>query len=500
MSKKPLHNKLYITSTLPYANSNRPHVGHLFEFILTDSLARFFRSELGDNNVFFNTGLDCHGSKIYEKAKEIGIEPNEYVTGLTIDWKRFCELLHIKYDNFYITSELRHHEKSKKLWMLHHGNGDIYKKKYEGKYCVGCESFKTDAELNDGKCQDHPNVEIRKVEEENYFFRISKYKHELKSWIESEPQFLSPQSKLQELINLIDNLDDISVSRLKKNLPWGVEVPNDQDHTMYVWYEALANYIFSCGYYENSEKFNSWWSNVVQTCGPDNLKFQAVIFQAMLCSAGIKKTDKLLVHGTILDEQGRKMSKTLGNVVDPMEQLEKFGLDAVRLYALGGLSTYSDGCWSERELLELYNARFSNGYGNLIARTLHLIDTREANVAAKGSATFREEFIKNVERVKQLWRDYKIREAISLTAELVDEGNKYFNDSKPWEQQNLNFNNELSDIYFLLNEVTELYKPVIPNRYDEIKKCLADRKKTILFPRIELVKKEKQIKNEQESL
>lgn len=474
---------LYITTTLPYANS-KPHIGHAFEFIIGDALARFARRDLGDENVFFNIGIDEHGLKVWKKAQELNVTPEHYVYTLEGEWLIFCEKFGIDYNNFYKTATADHHKRVQQFWLDCLDRGDIYKKAYSGKYCVGCEAFKLDKELVDGKCPDHSTSELQLIEEENYFFKLTRYKENLLTWITANPSFLAPLTKLDELTNLIEGAEDISISRLKKNLPWGVEVPNDLEQVVYVWFDALLNYIFSCSYGVNKDEFNKWWCNTVQICGPDNLRFQAVIFQSFLASARLNKTTKLLVHGTILDKEGKKMSKTLGNVIDPIEQLNKFGLEAVRYYALAGLSTYSNSQWNENELKELYNSKLSNGYGNLIARTLHLIDTRGADTTTGGSIPFRELIDKQAANVRELWKQYKIREAILLTNEIVDEGNRYFNDSKPWEKENRNFHNELSDIYYLLQLVTDLYYPIIPGKYDEIKSALLSKKKVVLFPRI----------------
>jgi methionyl-tRNA synthetase len=478
-------NSLYITTTLPYVNS-KPHIGHAFEFMLGDVLSRIFKQLLGKDNVFFNVGLDEHGIKVLEKAQELGLTPEQHVNNMTVVWKDFCKLYNIEYDNFYKTSEPKHHAQSSFFWLKLLQKGDIYKKSYAGKYCIGCESFKQDKELVNGKCPDHSTTELISIEEENWFFRLSSYKNEIIEYVESHPEFITPKSKVEELKNLIKDSEDISISRLKKNVPWGVEVPNDSEQVMYVWFEALCNYLFSCGYYDDREKFNKFWNNTVQICGPDNLRFQALIFQTFLASAGIKKTEKLLVHGTILDDKGNKQSKTMGNVVDPVEQVEKFSLDAVRYYAIAGLNTYSNSSWSETELKDLYNAHLANNFGNLISRGLHLIDLKSIDVTHGPSEKFKNTIDDDIQVVRELWRVYSIKDAYTQLNSIVNYGNKYFNDSEPWKEgyPSYYYVEVLNNIYYLLNEVTELYYPVIPNRYEEIKKCLLEKKKVVLFPRM----------------
>ena len=294
--------------------------------------------------------------------------------GLAIKWKEFCEKFEISYDNFYRTSDAKHHELVKKFWTICLEKGDIYKKSYTGKYCSGCESFKTDVDLVDGICLDHPTTQIKEISEENYFFRLSNYKEYLKNYI-SQNDFLKPESKKEELLNIIENFDEISISRLKSALPLGVEVPDDPTQTIYVWFEALCNYVIAAGWGSDDEKFKDFWidGNVVQICGPDNTRFQGHIWQSLLLSTNIKLTNTLLVHGTVLDKDGKKISKSVGNVIDPIELYNQFGLDPVRFYILSNLNTYTNCSWNNDELIASWND-LANSWGNLISRTLHLVD------------------------------------------------------------------------------------------------------------------------------
>jgi methionyl-tRNA synthetase len=427
--------KTFLTTTLPYVNSS-PHIGHAFEFILADAISRYLRNK---SDVHFNIGLDEHGLKVWSKSQELGLSPEQHIQNLTTIWLDFCQKFQINYDSFYKTSDKSHHEKVQIIWNRFLERGDIYKKSYTGQYCLGCESFKSDKELIDGKCQDHPTTKLQNIEEENYFFRLTKYKDSLLNWLNTTPQFLQPSNKIEELKNIIINCEDISISRLRVNCPWGIDVPNDPNQVVYVWLDALLSYIFSAGYL--TDDFN--WSNVIQLCGPDNLRFQGLIFQAFLESEGIKKTDKLLVHGTILDKSGRKISKTLGNTVDPIEQLEKWGLDAVRYYSLVGLSTYSNSNWNEEDLVIIYNNDICSGWGNLIARTLHLVDTKIVDVQ-EPDVDFKYIVEKQSSLINSLWDDFRIKEALQKTTELVKIGNKYINDETPWS--NPNFNQILSNL------------------------------------------------------
>lgn len=470
-------NNTFITTTLPYVNSV-PHIGHAFEFILGDAISKWLK--LRRTDVHFNVGLDEHGLKVWEKSQELGITPEEHVENLTKLWKEFCSKFNIEYDSFYKTSDKSHHEKVQVIWQNFVRSGDIYKAPYKGKYCKGCESAKKDSELVDGRCSDHPTTEIELVEEENYFFKLSKYRETLLKWINENPEFLEPKSKLEELKNLIIGSDDISISRTKEKCPWGVAVPDDDSQVIYVWFDALLNYIFAAGYSTNEFK----WNNVIQLCGPDNLRFQAVIFQAFLEAEGIKKSDKLLVHGTILDKDGRKISKSIGNVIDPIEQLEKFGLDAVRYYALAGLSTYSNSNWSEEDLKNLWNADIVNDWGNLVSRVLHLTDIKcGGRVNCLPESDFNDIINKYKDEISILWNEFKVKDALKKTNELVKFANKYINDVKPWASTN--YEVELSNLSTLLLTVNTLYVPLFGiKRCNEISKIIYSGKKEILFSKI----------------
>ena len=456
-----------------------PHIGHAFEFILADAIAKWLKITKPDTH--FNVGLDEHGLKVWEKANELGITPEQHVDNLTKLWKEFCVKFNIDYDSFYKTSDKSHHDKVQVIWSKFLKNGDIYKAPYKGKYCKGCESAKQDSELVDGKCVDHPTTEIELVEEENYFFKLSKYREPLLKWITDNPNFLEPQSKLEELKNLIIGSDDISISRTKEKCPWGVSVPNDDSQVIYVWFDALLNYIFAAGYLSDG---NFKWDNVIQLCGPDNLRFQAVIFQAFLEAEGLKKSDKLLVHGTILDKDGRKISKSIGNVIDPIDQLEKFGLDAVRYYSLAGLSTYSNSNWSEEDLKHLWNSDIVNDWGNLVSRVLHLVDIKcGGRITRLPESEFNDTINKYKDEISTLWNEFKVKDALRKTNELVKFANKYINDVKPWASANCDV--ELSNLVALIKTVNILYIPLFgKEKYKEVSRIIETGKKEILFSRI----------------
>ena len=471
-----MKNKILITSTLPYSNSKNGHIGHSLEFIMTDALSKYLKLKLGNKNVFFNTGLDEHGSKIFDKATEENIPVKEYLDVNYISWKKFCSDFEIKYDNFYRTSDKTHYAKVQKFWSECLERGDLYLKTYSGKYCKGCESYKTETDLTpEGKCADH-NKEPEIIEEENWFFKVTKYKEKLILWLDNNPNFLSPSSKTEELRNVILKSEDISVSRLKTNSPWGIPVPNDEEQVIYIWMDALMNYTFCV------DDFNSY--DLIQTCGPDNLRFQGSLFQILLESANLNHTKKLLVHGTILDSEGRKMSKTIGNVIDPIEQLKKYGLDAVRYYTLAGLTTFGNGCWSETDLIKTYNSELADDFGNLIARALHLIDTKNVEInSERCDDVFLKEVYKQIEKAKSLWDNFEINQALKETNYIVKSANKYINDTKPWNSEN--YGQILNSLYQVLIELSKLYMPVLSSKTNEvICSAIKNKKKVIIFEKL----------------
>ncbi len=477
--------KFYITTTLPYVN-DEPHIGHALEFVQADAIARYFRTKLGNENVFFNVGTDEHGLKIWRKAEEEGLDIKEFVDKYAQRFKDFCKLFFVEYDNFYRTSEDSHHKAAQKFWEKCDEKGDIYKKRYVGKYCVGCERFITEKELIDGKCPDHGTVPEDR-NEENYFFKLTNYKTELLDWLKNNPDVLKPKQKKVELKKIIEEIEDISISRLKENLPWGIEVPNDPGQVFYVWFDALTNYVNVVGFGSDEEKLNEWWP-AVQIFGPDNLRFQGAIWQGMLSSVGLQHTEKLLEHGMILGSDGRKMSKTLGNIISPFEQEEKYGAEVVRFYLLTGISTFSDSAYKEDDLVNLYNSRLANNFGNLLNRVVHLANSKEVEI--NNEETVEKDFKKKVDHYKKeieaLYNDYEIALASDKVDELADFGNKYITEKEPWnkELEQKESAKILNNLSYLLKVVIQYYYPIIPNSSEKASLALNNRESIILFSKI----------------
>lgn len=479
--------KKYITTTLPYVNTEL-HIGHALEFVQADTIARYFRKKLGKEKVFFNVGADEHGQKIFEVAQKEGLEIQEFVDKYADRLKDFCKLFFVEYDNFYKTSSPEHHEAAKKFWNICNDKGDIYKKKYSGLYCVGCEKFMTEKELVDGKCPDH-NAKPELKEEENYFFRLSNYRENLLEWLKDNPEAVKPAFRQEELKKFVEEMEDISISRLKENLPWGIEVPNDPEQVFYVWFDALTNYVNVLGFGTDEQRLNEWWPGL-QLCGPDNLRFQGAIWQGMLASVGLPHSEKILIHGMILAPDGTKMSKSLGNVVSPFQQEEKYGAEVVRFYLLTGITTYGDSAYNELELVNSYNARLANNYGNLLNRVIHLANSKdvEINNEEKVEKEFKDTVDGMKKEVEKLYEEYEIALAGEKIDTIADYGNKYINDEQPWDKEVTKERAEeiLNNISYLIKTVTDLYSPIIPISAEKAKEALSKREKIILFDKLEV--------------
>lgn len=365
--------KFYISTTLPYVNA-APHIGFGTEIIRADIFARYHKL-LGEE-VFFNTGTDEHGQKVYNKAIEAKMDPQAYADKWAEKFRLIIKPLGISPDvNFVRTTDPHHVAAAQKFWEICREAGDIYKKNYSMKYCVGCEMEKQDSELENGKCPEHPNMELETRKEENYFFRFSKYQDRLLKLYEDSPNLVIPDTRLKEIRSFVSSrLQDFSISRLKTKMPWGIEVPDDPGHVMYVWFDALVNYISVVGWPDDERRFSEWWietGGVVQYCGKDNLRHQAAMWQAMLMSAGLTPSRHVIVDGFITSN-GQKMSKSLGNVVDPLEVAKEYGTDALRYYVAREFSNFEDSDFTEERFKEIYNANLANGLGNLVSRVMKM--------------------------------------------------------------------------------------------------------------------------------
>ncbi len=368
MTSKP---PKYITTTLPYVNS-KPHIGFATELVRADAYARYCK--LQGYEVFLNTGTDEHGQKIYDKAQEEGMSPQEFVDSLVVDFKQLLPELGVLPEAHFVRTTDEHHKKAaQEMWRRCKANGDIYKATHQVKYCKGCELEKTDSELEHGKCPLHPNNEIEVREEENYFFRFSKYQQALLDLYSNNPHFVVPDYRLAEIKKFVEGgLQDFSVSRLKTKMAWGVPVPDDEEHVMYVWFDALTNYISVTGWPEQAD-FGGWWPGV-QFAGKDNLRQQSAIWQAMLLSADLPNSTQIFIGGFITSN-GQKMSKSLGNVISPYELTARYGAEATRYLLLRHVHPFEDTDVTWERLDEWYTANLVNGLGNLTARIMKMAET-----------------------------------------------------------------------------------------------------------------------------
>jgi len=456
----------YITTTLPYVNA-KPHMGFALEIVKADIIARFWRE--GGDEVFFNTGTDEHGLKIFREAEKAGVSPQAYVDEYAEHFKALKPALNLSYDNFIRTTDAHHIMAAQAFWKRCAEKGDIYKKLYRLKYCIGCELPKTDSELVDGKCPLHPKEEIELREEENYFFRFSKYQKPLLELYESRPDFVVPDFRFNEIKAFVARgLDDFSVSRLKEKMPWGVAVPEDDAQIMYVWFDALVNYISAIGFPDKMKEFEAWWPGV-QIAGKDNLRQQAAMWAAMLLSAELSPSRQILINGFITSG-GQKMSKSLGNVLDPLVFVKEYGADALRYYLARHMNSFEDSDMTEASFKEAYNANLANGLGNLVARVMTLAAkylSEPVAVPVSREAVFGE-FSSHMER-------YDISRAMDGVWAKIGELDRFAQENKPWETIKTDESKAKKDIAHLvvgLALIAHLLRPVMPDTAEKIKNAV----------------------------
>lgn len=359
-------------------------MGHALEFVRADVIARW-KTQNG-YDVYFNTGTDEHGVKIYQKAVEAGVSAQAFVDAGFETFKQQVAMFGVMPETHFIrTTDEKHIRTAEEFWTRVYNNGFIYKKTYQAKYCVGCESEKTDSELVDGYCPLHPGVPLELIDEENYFFRYSAFGEKLMAFYASRPDFIVPEFRFNEMKAFVERgLSDFSVSRLKEKMPWGIPVPNDPDHVMYVWFDALVNYISTLDVFDQtSTAFETFWKNGTPTqyCGKDNTRFQGIMWQAMLMAANLPNSHQIIVNGFITGEGGVRMSKTIGNVVDPRDVVGEFGTDALRLFLIKEVSPFEDSPFTKERFLDVYNSALANGLGNLASRTLAMAVSRGGTIA-----------------------------------------------------------------------------------------------------------------------
>lgn len=461
MAKEPF----YITTTLPYVNAD-PHIGFALEVVHADIIARYKR--LAGNEVFFNTGTDEHGQKVYQKAIEEGKDVKKYVDEYAARFTELKDILNLSYDNFIRTTDEYHVSAAKEFWKKCEKNGDIYKKNYQTKYCVGCELEKTDSELEKGRCPIHPTLPIETREEENYFFRFSNYGDKLLSFYEKNPNFILPETRMNEITAFVKRgLQDFSISRLKEKMPWGVEVPGDAAHVMYVWFDALVNYISALGWPGDEENFKKWWPGT-QVAGKDNLRQQGVMWPAMLLSAGLMPPKQIIIHGFITIG-GAKMSKSSGNIVNPVHIVKEYGADALRYYLAREITPFEDGDFTNERFKEVYNANLANGLGNLVSRIMKLAVMVGVKSDGKKFDYPNSEFLEK----------FEINKAVDKIWGRIQALDVHIQKTEPWKKIKTNEKAAKEDIQFLVDELARIgfeLEPFLPKTSQKIQKTIEENK------------------------
>ena len=465
-------NSFYITTTIPYVNAN-PHIGFALELVQSDVIARYKR--LQGQDVFFSTGTDEYGQKIWEASAKEGKDVKDYVDHYVQKFVDLKDTLNLSYDNFIRTTSPEHVLAAQEFWRLCDKKGDIYKKIYKGLYCVGCEKFITEKDIADDKCILHPNQKLETIEEENYFFKLSNYKKQLLEYLHSE-KAIFPEWRRREAIDFVENaMEDFSISRKKERLSWGIPIPRDDTQVMYVWFGAFVNYISTLGWPGEKEKFDKFWLNgeKVQTAGKDMVKFQSVMWQGMLLSAGMPTTDTIVYHGFITGEGGIKMSKSLGNVINPNEIVKEYGTDALRYFLLREISTFEDSPFTIERFKDAYNSGLANGLGNLASRILTLSEKYLEKCPEIPENSIPKEFFDYLE-------SFDIKKATDYVWDKIGELDRFIQETEPFKVVKVDEKKGkelISDMVVRLYTIARMLNPIMPETNVVLKKLIKENKK-----------------------
>lgn len=474
-----------VFTSIPYVNGE-PHIGHALEFVQSDVLARYARQH--GFTVLFSTGTDEHGTKIAEAAKKAGVTPKAYVDKMCVNFKNLTKLLNISNDRFIRTTDSGHEQRAAVIWKKL--EADIYKASYTGLYDKTQEEFVTESQADPERMKpDHPQA-YERLQEENYFFRLSKYNDKIKELIKTDALRILPENKRSEILSLLEKegLEDISISRPAKNLEWGIPVPGDKTQVMYVWFEALMNYITVLGFPEHEDFLNYWPANV-HVIGKDILRFHAAIWPAMLLGLSIATPLSIYVHGHIFVEGGVKMSKSLGNGVAPKEVVDAYGVDAYRYYFLRHISSQADGEFSWERFEAAYNNELANELGNAVQRVAAMITRYQ-----KGLIGDMPKPSHDTAQFTEAMNDYKFDRALDEIWEQIRGVNQYIDETKPWVIAKDGDEDHLREVLAYaassLLEVAELLTPFLPDTAGKIQKIFEKGYVTqpdgVLFPRVEL--------------
>lgn len=478
--------KYFITNAIPYVNA-KPHVGHALEFVQSDVMRRY--QKLLGKDVLLLCGGDENAMKNVQAAEKDGENVQEFVDKNTKLFEDLAKNLQVQFDVFQKGSSESHFKSSQKLWELCNNSGDIYKKSYSGLYCVGCELFYEKSELSEnGECFEHPGKKLEEVTEENYFFKLSKYQKDIERILtdESDPNFIKiiPESRKNEVLSFVKSgLQDISISRSNERAKnWGVPVPGDETQRMYVWFDALNIYQSGIGFGTNEEEYNKWWPADLHVIGKGIIRFHAVYWPAFLLSAGLKLPKSIFVHGYFTVD-GQKMSKTLGNVIDPNDIIKKYGVDALRYYLLSQIPSTGDGDFSEARLKEVYNSDLANGLGNLCARVAKLCEKVDYQISNE-----QKDLKHNAQDYHDALKVNDFQRAIGIINHYFRQCDVKINQDEPWKIENKEKLNKVLTYY--VNEIiktTKLLKPFLPETAEKILNQFTAEKITSrepLFPRL----------------
>ena len=469
-----MNKSFYLTTTLPYVNAPL-HMGHALEFVRADVIARY--KKLQGFDVYFNTGTDEHGIKIFEKAKEKGLSVQDFVDQGFNTFKEQIQMFDLSSDIHFIrTTDENHIKSAQEFWKKVADNGFIYKKNYESKYCVGCESEKTDSELVEGECPDHPGTPLQLIKEENYFFKYSAFTDKLFHFYSENPNFIIPDFRFNEIKNFVSGgLQDFSISRLKEKMPWGIEVPGDETQVMYVWFDALTNYISTLGWPNNLENFEKYWTNgnPTQYCGKDNTRFQGAMWQAMLMAAELPDTHQIIINGFITGDGGIRMSKSLGNVVDPREIVSEYGTDALRYFLLKEISSFEDSPFTKERFHDSYNSGLANGLGNLTSRILTLSEKYLDGELGIDNFVL-------PEKLATCFEEFDLQKAMNYIWEKIAELDKRIQETEPFKVVKVDIEKGkglIKENVTKLYEISCMLEPFLPHTSSAIKESIKENKK-----------------------
>ena len=473
-----MEKETFYISTPIYYPSDKLHIGHAYCTTIADSMARYKR--LTDVDVLFVTGSDEHGQKIQRKAAEQNITPKEYVDKIVAGFQALWEKLNISNDEFIRTTEKRHYNVVQEIFKKIYDKGDIYKSTYEGLYCTPCETFWIERQLVDGKCPDCGRP-VETVQEESYFFRMSKYQDRLLQFIEDNPDFIQPVSRKNEMINFIKGgLEDLCISRT--TFDWGIPVPIDNKHVIYVWFDALSNYLTAAGYLSDTEKFNKFWPADIHLVGKEIVRFHTIIWPIILMALELELPKKVYGHGWLVVD-GDKMSKSKGNVIDPVALIDEFGADSIRYFLLREINLGLDGNFSREALIQRINADLANDLGNLLHRTLSMVNKFNGGLV-KNTKVLEDvdtELIALAQNTVKQYQDsmdkMEISVAIRTVWNLISRSNKYIDLTGPWalakdESKQERLQTVMYNLIESLRIISVLIAPFMPNTAPKIWKQL----------------------------